>query len=1022
MARQYFNVNTATKLIDTHKQFNGGLKTVDTDDALKDFYLRQAENVSISEFGFLEKRYGLAEKEKLISHGGSIDLTAGNSNARVQGHYKFKYGTSTDEILAVGGKIYIKEHGQTSFTVFAGPNQTGFEKITGLSYPTDTTIEQSRANAEFQATRDVGMARIKNNLYIFTGTYPLIYSRHNISTGAALSNGTVYAMPYFIPSWNEIAGLNNGVNLLLGEDYDEVYGYDDLELLESDTTYISNNTLNKILFQPRLNTIQTRHAPLIPSANHTTTFEGVPAQLKLEASINLVAHSDYYKKFSSFSHQAGYLTYQEEDFDVTKFYIESNSDPDGVDCTSAGVGSRVFWDTGNTDSNNNPILEYYVCSVDANVDTNTSTTNQNYQIIPTTIQYRTSGQNDDAWEDIPEGNIVDKRIYSNADNTSDFSNKPSQIADNPDITTVGFSFETFNTAPTTEQTLNPLHIVLDGLSVGNYDFKVVWTYERQYMDTSNTGKVDILKTFTTEYTNIQITPAKLSITDLGFKEDGLITCNQVRERDGRLCAWGSTSMPEYVFFGHNEYYNWFPGGYSLKFDTNEDEPIKSVVPFMNVLIVQTETKTFGIKGDTPQLDLENPNIGTTLYQKFDISPIYGTIAPKSVRPVRNRLYFLSREGIVELTNLAFAFDEKYNVNELDRNIKNIVPRDVEAVAIQHDYQYWINFPSTGETLRYYVDKKAWVKDTYGKDENSSYAANTFDFDGVFKYYSEDGVLSFISNVTELDTGDSPVKSVYEIVIDKTLPSDFTKAIKSSFETANLNQGYPFHQKKYMENRLDFTLQNEYNTSKDEIAFTTPGPSNGVSTLSFTNKLLKGHSYQLGFEENATITNVQYQLDGGSATNTTFSYIGTLNAGTDDEQIVNALYFDVPYKDFDTINILITHSSTIDFDAAALTDNTFDHTLNFNTFSLSEEGTLNLDNVGYDASEAIVKINLGTVFGPNETWKFDASEFDNRITAVETVKLSGRGYNYKLFITDRSRAKWTIENIGITFKFKRARSS
>jgi len=1007
MARQYYNVNTQTKLIDTHKQFNGGLKTVDTDDALQDFYLRQAENVSISEFGFLEKRYGLAEKQKLISHGGSISIT---SATRVQGHHRFKYGTSTDEILAVGGKLYIKEHGQTSFTRFVGPNQTGFEKITGLSYPTDTTIEQHRANADFQATRDIGMARIKNNLYIFTGPYPLIYSRHNIQTGAALSNGTVYAMPYFIPSWNEIAGLNNGVNLLLGEDYDEVYGYDDLKLLESDTTYISNDALDRILFKPRINTIQTRHAPLIPSANHTTTFEGIPAQIKLEASVNLVAHSNFYKKFSSFSHQAGYLTYQEEDFDVTKFYLESLTDPDGVDCSSAGVGARVSYDTGSG-------IEYYVCSIDANVDTNTSTTNQNYQIIPTTIQYRTSGELDSAWEDVPEENLVDRRIYSNADNTSDFSNKPSQIANNPDITTVGFSFQTFNTAPTTEQELDPLHIVLDGLSVGSYDFKVVWTYERQYMDTSNSGKIDILKKFTTEYANIEITPAKISITDLGLKEDGLITCNQVRERDGRLCAWGSTSMPEYVFFSHDEYYNWFPGGYSLKFDTNEDEPIKSVVPFMNVLIVQTETKTFGIKGDTPQLAADASNFGTTLYQKFDISPIYGTIAPKSVRPVRNRLYFLSREGIVELTNLAYAADDKYNVKELDRNIKNIVPRDVEAVAIQHNYQYWINFPSTGETLRYYVEKKAWVKDTYGKDDNATYSDNTYDFNGVFKYYSKDGVLSFISNVTELDTSNSPVNSVYEIVIEKTLPSDFTKPIKSTFETANLNQGYPFHPKKYLENRMDFTLQNEYNTSKDEIAFTASNPVDNVTTLSFTNKLLKGHSYQLGFAEDETIVNVQYQLDSGTPQDATYSYIGTQN-----EVEVNALYFDVPYQEFDAIYILIEHSTAIDFSQAVLKDNTFDHTLNFNTFSMSEESTLNLDNLtSYDEDEAKVEINLGTVFGANETWVFDESAFDDRITAVKTVKLSGRGYNYKLFVTDRTKAKWTIENLGITFKFKRARS-
>ena len=62
MARFAYDVNTRTRLIDIYKQFNGGLKTVDTDDALGSVYLRQAENVSLSEFGFIEKRYGTFEK------------------------------------------------------------------------------------------------------------------------------------------------------------------------------------------------------------------------------------------------------------------------------------------------------------------------------------------------------------------------------------------------------------------------------------------------------------------------------------------------------------------------------------------------------------------------------------------------------------------------------------------------------------------------------------------------------------------------------------------------------------------------------------------------------------------------------------------------------------------------------------------------------------------------------------------------------------------------------------------------
>lgn len=999
MARQYFNVNTQTKLIDTHKQFNGGLKTVDTDDALQDFYLRQAENVSISEFGFLEKRYGLAEKQKLI--------TGNNATGRVQGHHKFKYGTSTDEILAVNGKLYVKEHGQTSFT-----QVNSFTKDTAnFSYPTNTTITNGFLNGEFQTTRDIGMVRKGVNLYIFTGTYPLIYTRYNIYNGTALSNGTVYAMPYFIPNWNEVAGVRNGFNLLLGNDYESLYGFDDLSLIDSSSSF---STQTKLF--PNISQIKSQHAPLIPSANYPTEDadgDSIP-QIRLEATASLTLTDDYMKTFVAFDHNASNYVYQSESQQTNQFYADA-----GTDISAGDACSVLGFRTVDTTSNNPSTYEYYVCVASTTASTGT---NSYYQIVPRTIQYRISG--DDAWTDVPESQIQNRTVYSNADNDSDFSQlygsglafeneKGVYQTKFSNVGIVGYSPGSFGGGTITIST--PLQVDLTGFSVGTFDFRVVWHQERQYESAHTVGTVETFNTFERTYSNITITAEQLNFAGLGYKTDAIYTCNQVMERDGRLLAYGSTSMPEFIFFSHNEYDNWFPASYTKKFDTNEDEPIKSIIPFMNVLIVQTETKTFGLKGDTPQLADDASNYGTTLYQIFPISPIYGTIAPKSVRPVRNRLYFLSREGIVELTNLAFAFDDKYNVQELDRNIKNIVPRDVEAVAIQHDYQYWINFPSTGETLRYYVDKKAWVKDTYGKDDNATYSANTFDFDGVFKYYSEDGVLSFISNVTQLDSSNPATDAVYEIVIDKTLPSDFTKAFKSTFETANLNQGYPFHPKKYLENRMDFTLQNEYNTSKDEIPFTY-STSNGVTTLSFTNKLLKGHSYQLGFEEDETITNVRYQLDGGTATNATYSYIGTQN-----EVEVNALYFDVPYQEFDTINILIDHSTDIDFDAAELKDNTYDHTLNFNTFSLSEEGTLNLDNIGYDASEAVVEINLGTVFGPNETWVFDDSAFDNRITAVKTVKLSGRGYNYKLFITDRSKAKWTIENLGITFKFKRARS-
>jgi len=971
--RQYYNVNTQTKLIDTHNKFNGGLKTVDTDDALKDFFLRQAENVSISEFGFLEKRYGLSEKQKLLSHGGSVTLT---DATRVQGHYKFRYGTSTDEILAVGGKLYVKEHGQTSFTVVS----SFVANLTGQTYPDDTTLVSGFSNGTFQSTRDVGMARIKDNLFIFTGTYPLIYTRKHPVTGAALSNGTVYVMHYYKPSWTDILGTNTGLNLLVGDDFDDTMGYTNFSRLDSDTTYISDDTTVKV----KINNIKSTVAPSIPVANYETTHNGEPAQIKLEASVNLTAPPSFFKKFASYTHSSNGLFYVQEDPPNSNYFYLDYSGTIATDGTTACTveNSRVVDDNDN----------YFVCAVSPTV-TNDET-NQNFQITPHKVQYREFGT--ETWIDVAEDDILDRLIYTNADSTSDFSNQPTELENKPNATTPGYSFLTFNTAPTTTQTLDPLHIVLKGFSSGIYDFKVEWDYERHYMDAQNEGHEVILSKFEVVYSEISIKAEKLTFSDQGFAADALITCNQVIERDGRLLAYGSTSMPEHLFFSSVQEYNYFPTSFSQQVDTNEDDPIKAIVPFMNVLVILTTGKLFGLKGDKPILQ-EGEVEG--LYQTFPISPIYGTIAPKSVRPVRNRLYFLSKQGLVELNNL-YAVDNRYNVNEIDRNIKNVVPQDENAVAIQHDYQYWINFPSTGETFRYYIDKKAWVKDSYGTD-----SAGSYDFDGVSKYYTEDGVLTFITNVTALDTSPA-VNSIYEIEVDKTLPSDFTKTIKSSFETAALNQGYPFHLKKYYENRMDFTLQNEYNVSKDPITFTNPTEQPTYAEFDVT--LLKNHQYQIGFGADYTITNIQYIIDSVATNAPGFSY----------DSSTYIAKFNIPYVSTGTMSIKV-YGTDISLTDAVLRDITYDSTLIFNTHSLGDQTPLNFNNEGYDIEDTQVDINLGTVFGAG-TWVFDESAFDDRIRAIRTVKLAGRGLNYKLFVTDRTKAKWTIENIGITFKIKRAR--
>lgn len=997
MARIGFNVNTQTKLLDLYGQFNGGLKTVDTDDALKDFFLRQAENVSISEFGFLEKRYGLTKKRQLTFVDASSNPVTFNSNDIVQGFFKFNYGANTDEIIAIDGYFYLKEHGQANFKLV----NTFVTDTTNFKYPPD--LPANFVNGQFQNTREVGFARIEDKLYIFTGSYPLIYSRTNLATGAA-DTGKFYVMPYYVPNFSEIASLGQGINLLIS-DPESVYGYDDLSTAELTSEFVGDSQD----VRPNILIKEQSYAPLVPYVQNAET------QLRFELALDMELHPEAVHRFSDLD-VPGY-TYQVADYVPQSYYTIAATDPEDVSCP--GPDAKVAWN-GN----------YYDC-----VQNDVSTKNVTDITIFPRVYYKPFGANDSSYQELVEGQIKKRGFYTNNNETS-----PSHSSHDPasglfhlyesrtegvnvplgdyiedaNGNEIGFTPTLLSTAGTGKQNL---FVSITGIPTGVWDFKVEVWYQRLIENNSHT----ILEEETVQYIaasasyeRITVTETPISFVD-AVPSKSLWSANQVMVHYDKLLAWGSQTAPETLFISDPTEKNWFPETARVKFDTDEDEPIKAITPFMQILVVQSESKTWGLKGTQISVIAANAT-GEALYEVFDISPVYGTIAPKSVRPVRNRLYFLSKEGVVELNSL-YAVDYRYNVNELDRNIKNIITRDTQAVGIQHDYQYWLNLPSTGETFRYYIDKKAWVKDTYGVDENDTYANNRFAFDGVHKYISKDGVLTFITNLTYLDT-DPGVYGVYELEIDKSIPSDLNKPFKTTFETANLNQGYPFHQKKYLENRLDFTLQNEYNLGKAPLTKTNETRESAYHQ--FSALLLPHHEYQLGYEEDiiSTVTAVQYSLDGGS----TWSAVESYSLTTNDTILSFELpEFIVPTNGLVYIKVTATYPVDNLSYASVLRDKTYASEISFNTFSLSEQGTLNLDNLeSYDAADAQVDINLGTVFGPNETWVFDESAFNDRITAVKTVKLSGRGYNYKLLFTDRSKAKWTLETLGITFKFKRAR--
>lgn len=100
--RQTYNLNRQTKLFDIHKQFMGGLKTIDTDDALRSVFLRDVNNLSLSEYGFLEKRYGTYINDEFSG----IPF---QENKPIQGYFEYVDDDGdVHKIMFYDGIAYIK--------------------------------------------------------------------------------------------------------------------------------------------------------------------------------------------------------------------------------------------------------------------------------------------------------------------------------------------------------------------------------------------------------------------------------------------------------------------------------------------------------------------------------------------------------------------------------------------------------------------------------------------------------------------------------------------------------------------------------------------------------------------------------------------------------------------------------------------------------------------------------------------------------------------------------------------------
>jgi hypothetical protein len=310
---------------------------------------------------------------------------------------------------------------------------------------------------------------------------------------------------------------------------------------------------------------------------------------------------------------------------------------------------------------------------------------------------------------------------------------------------------------------------------------------------------------------------------------------------------------------------------------------------------------------------------------------------------------------------------------------------------------------------------------------------------VFKYQIADGKLEYITHPSDIGEVDT---SIYKIAVDYDLPTDLYQPIKAKFETSFLNQNYPFHPKNYKEAKLDFTLQNEYNKGRLAIFDSTSSGASvtyAAQSISFTLgegiKLEKNHRYRVDFFLNAE-TNSETGVTTYSPVNVTniqiegqTSYVHSFSNLDSNGNKIIATEFMLTNDEIATsgnIDLVFTHDSASTANPSegsyvTLRDVTYDDALTFDTYIISEDQTLNFNNYsGYDQASVDIGLDL-TAKERLGDWTFGTSDFGKKVTAVKTIKLSGKGYNAKLYLEDTSKSKWTLESMGITYKMKRARS-
>lgn len=283
------------------------------------------------------------------------------------------------------------------------------------------------------------------------------------------------------------------------------------------------------------------------------------------------------------------------------------------------------------------------------------------------------------------------------------------------------------------------------------------------------------------------------------------------EVNNRLVVYKENTL----FFSDLYDFTYFPSRYYVTLSLDVDDKITKVYYFRGNYIVFTRNKIFKFFGE-----FATQNFSLTL-----VNDQIGCIAGESIKSINNNLVFLSGSGLFALKNHYFA-DELENVEKIDTEIRDIVPRDDTAYGFIDNGIYYLLFNKEEDydALKFYFEIPAL------RGRVNAFTIDKYETrpDVIFNFGRGKQAFSFKRKM--IATFNYGFRDFFnELSLEEEGQYDFV------LETIPLNFHYPTHEKKIRELFIK-------TVSKEKFPIMTKVSIDGYITMSPEKQVISYDSY------------------------------------------------------------------------------------------------------------------------------------------------------------------------------------